>query len=167
MKNTNRKIRGQQFPGIGQNRPANAKIMIYGGTQQINTAATTAIQNVYGDACPDVAMKEKSEEEEMSDAETGLKAYVHDQEILREITLKMGRCTCARDFARIVVDLMLPIGISERTMVTASFIETLLPFANGFEVGKGIDNFRCHINKELVAYKRQQTLMKKAQGIQS
>lgn len=125
------------------------EIKIFGGTNTIAPAATTAVQNFYGDQFAEVARPEDTEGiDSLNDAECLLFTYVPEVKKVHEYVRLLGECTTAHELAG-VVDIMLDEPhVGKDTVVKAVFIEVLLPFAR-LTSGAKVDNVRQQINNML------------------
>ena len=132
------------------------EIKIFGGTNMIVPAATTAVQNFYGDQFAEVALRPEQTEgiESLSDTECLLFTYVQDVKKVREYVRLIGKCTSAHDLAGVVGIMLGETGVDKDTVVKAAFIQVLLPFASQLTSGAKVDNVRQHINNMLMGRRR-------------
>ena len=119
-------------------------------------AATTAVQNFYGDQFAEVALRPEQTEgiESLSDTECLLFTYVQDVKKVREYVRLIGKCTSAHDLAGVVGIMLGETGVDKDTVVKAAFIQVLLPFASQLTSGAKVDNVRQHINNMLMGRRR-------------
>lgn len=149
-------------------------INVYGGNVQVLPGATTAVQNNYGDRFASVAVSSvnsesvdsrasgvppsdssllsceggvEEEEPELSAEERHLNLYVGDVKLLRDYIRRLGECSSARGMAEVVCLMLDETRLAVHTVVTAQFIHTLLPFAEGVTSGMTVDNVRVQIHK--------------------
>lgn len=132
------------------------EIKIFGGTNMIVPAATTAVQNFYGDQFAEVALRPENTEgiESLSDTECLLFPYVQDVKKVHEYVRLIGKCTTAHDLAGVVGIMLSETGVDKDTVVKASFIQVLLPFASQLTSGAKVDNVRQHINNMLMGRRK-------------
>lgn len=132
------------------------EIKIFGGTNMIVPAATTAVQNFYGDQFAEVALRPEQTEgiESLSDTECLLFTYVQDVKKVREYVRLIGKCTSAHDLAGVVGIMLGETGVDKDTVVKAAFIQVLLPFASQLTSGAKVDNVRQHINNMLMGRRK-------------
>lgn len=132
------------------------EIKIFGGTNMIVPAATTAVQNFYGDQFAEVALRPENTEgiESLSDTECLLFPYVQDVKKVREYVHLIGKCTSAHDLAGVVGIMLGETGVDKDTVVKAAFIQVLLPFASQLTSGAKVDNVRQHINNMLMGRRK-------------
>lgn len=132
------------------------EIKIFGGTNMIVPAATTAVQNFYGDQFAEVALRPENTEgiESLSDTECLLFTYVQDVKKVREYVRLIGKCTSAHDLAGVVGIMLGETGVDKDTVVKAAFIQVLLPFASQLTSGAKVDNVRQHINNMLIGRRK-------------
>lgn len=138
----------------------NITFNIYGGSNQILPNATKAEQYFYGDQFAKEALRKGAAEPPLTADERRLLMYVEKEESLRNYVASLAACTTAAEVGKVVA-LMCenePL-ITEERIVKEEFIKTLLPFINGLEKGRGIDNLRIQINNAWAERKR--TLWKK------
>jgi hypothetical protein len=134
----------------------NITFNIYGGNNQILPNATKAEQHFYGDKFAKEALRNgDAGEPPLTDDERRLMLYVEKEESLRNYVASLAACKTAADVGRVVVIMYQnePKLIEER-IVKEEFIKTLLPFIDGVDNGKGIDNLRVQINNALIEHKR-------------
>ena len=129
-------------------------INFYGGTQQVNPSATTAIQNFYGDQFA----KEKLKEEAMSQLNLSPEAikfskYINKVEDMPRYLSLLSSCESATDLAQVVMTILeAEPKVTEEEVVRRRFIETILslcPKMAENEKGNSIDNIRARINDAL------------------
>ena len=129
-------------------------INFYGGTQQVNPSATTAVQNFYGDQFA----KEKLKEEAMSQLNLSPEAikfskYINKVEDMPRYLSLLASCESATDLAQVVMTILeAEPKVTEEEVVKQRFIETILPLCPKMaanERGNSIDNIRARINDAL------------------
>jgi hypothetical protein len=134
----------------------NITFNIYGGSNQILPNATKAEQHFYGDQFAKEALRKGAvAEPPLTDEERRLLVYIEKEESLRNYEAQLAVCENAADVGKVVA-LMCenePL-ITEERIVKEEFIKTLLPFINGVEKGRGIDNLRVQINNAWTERKR-------------
>ena len=130
-------------------------INIFGGTQQINPSATSAVQNYYGDQFA----RDKREEEakaqlDLSPEAQKLAAYLNKVEDITCYLPLLASCDTATDLAHVVMSMMRKEDrITKEEVVRQRFIERILPLAPKLaqsERGNSIDNIRARINDALM-----------------
>lgn len=139
------------------NIPLGVEINIYGGTVMIASAATTAVQNLFGGQGAEAAVMEEDVESfaSLTENEHRLLAYVWDVKRLKEYVHLIGECVSAHELALMVVERMLgEEHVQKDTVVKAAFIESLLPFAVRITSGNTVDNVRQQINNALMSKTR-------------
>ena len=123
-------------------------INIYGGSNQILPNATKAEQLFYGDQFAKEALRKgAATEPTLTDDERRLLMFVEKEESLRNYVASFAVCKTAAEVGEVVA-LMCenePRLTAER-IVKKEFIEKIIPFIDGVESGRGIDNLRIHIN---------------------
>lgn len=129
---------------------------IYGGNNQILPNATKGEQHFYGDKFAKEALKNgEAGEKPLTDDERRLMLYVENEESLRNYVASLAACKTAADVGRVVVIMYQnEPKLTEERIVKEEFIKTLLPFIDGVDKGKGIDNLRVQINNALLEHKR-------------
>lgn len=134
----------------------NITFNIYGGSNQILPNATKAEQHFYGDQfAKEVLRKGVAAEPPLTDDERRLLVYIEKEESLRNYKAHLAACTSAADVGKVVAMMCEnePL-ITEERIVKEEFIKTLLPFINGVDKGRGIDNLRVQINNAWAERKR-------------
>ena len=134
----------------------NITFNIYGGNNQILPNATKAEQHFYGDKFAKEALRNgEAGEPALTDDERRLMLYVENEESLRNYVASLEACKTAADVGRVVVIMYQnEPKLTEERIVKEEFIKTLLPFIDGVDKGKGIDNLRVQINNALLEHKR-------------
>lgn len=134
----------------------NITFNIYGGNNQILPNATKGEQHFYGDKFAKEALKNgEAGEKPLTDDERRLMLYVENEESLRNYVASLAACKTAADVGRVVVIMYQnEPKLTEERIVKEEFIKTLLPFIDGVDKGKGIDNLRVQINNALLEHKR-------------
>lgn len=134
----------------------NITFNIYGGNNQILPNATKAEQHFYGDKFAKEALRNgEAGEKPLTDDERRLMLYVENEESLRNYVASLAACKTAADVGRVVVIMYQnEPKLTEERIVKEEFIKTLLPFIDGVDKGKGIDNLRVQINNALLEHKR-------------
>ncbi|MGN0053677.1 MAG: hypothetical protein ACI378_06390 [Bacteroides sp.] len=129
-------------------------INFYGGTQQVNPSATTAVQNFYGDQFA----KEKLKEEAMSQLNLSPEAlkfstYINKVEDVPRYLSLLSPCESATELAQVVMAILeAETKVTEEEVVRRRFIECILPLCPKMaanERGNSIDNIRARINDAL------------------
>lgn len=129
-------------------------INFYGGTQQVNPSATTAVQNFYGDQFA----KEKLKEEAMSQLNLSPEAlkfstYINKVEDMPRYLSLLSPCESATELAQVVMAILeAETKVTEEEVVRRRFIECILPLCPKMaanERGNSIDNIRARINDAL------------------
>ena len=121
---------------------------IYGGSNQILPNATKAEQHFYGDQFAKEALRKGvAPEPPLTDDERRLLVFVEKEESLRNYVACLAVCKTAAEVGEVVAMMCEnePRLTAER-IVKKEFIEKLIPFINGVESGRGIDNLRSQIN---------------------
>lgn len=133
------------------NEKTKMEIKIFGGTNIVAPAATTAIQNFYGDQFAEVATLPGDSEgiENLSDDECRLFTYVPDVKKVHEYIKLISECTTAHELASVVGIMLDESFMNKDTVVKGAFIEVLLPFASRLMTGGKVDNVRQQINNML------------------
>ncbi|MGM9759073.1 MAG: hypothetical protein ACI30I_03030 [Parabacteroides sp.] len=135
---------------------------IYGGTQQVNPSATSAVQNFYGDQFA----KEMLREESMSHLDLSPEArqfslYINKVEEMPRYLSLLASCESATDLAQAVIALMEENPrINREEVVKKRFIERLLPLVPQValsEKGNSVDNIRARINDALAKHPKKRT----------
>lgn len=136
---------------LNMNDKPKTEIKIFGGTNMIAPVATTAIQNFYGDRFAEVALHPEDSEDidGLSDNECRLFTYVPDVKKVHEYVKLISECITAHDLAGVVGIMLNEPRVGKDTVVKATFIEVLLPFASQLKSGGKVDNVRHHINNML------------------
>lgn len=129
-------------------------INIYGGTQQINPAATTAEQHFYGDQFAKETLKNEALDRlDLSPEAKQFSLYITKVEDLPRYLTWLSSCEHAVDIAKVVLRLLeAEPKITAEEVVKKRFIERLLPLAPkvaSSERGNSIDNLRFQINEAL------------------
>lgn len=134
------------------------EIKIFGGTNMIVPAGTTAVQNFYGDQFAEVAIHPEATEgiDRLNDAECHLFTYVPDVKKVHKYVRLLGECTTAHELAGVVNIMLDEPHVSKDTVVKGNFIEVLLPFASRLTSGTKVDNVRQHINNMLMTRGRRE-----------
>ena len=142
---------------INMNDKPEIEIKIFGGTNMIVPAGTTAVQNFYGDQFAEVAIRPEATAgvESLNDAECHLFTYVPDVKKVHEYTRLLGECTTAHDLAKAVSIMLGEPRVDKNTVVKGTFIEVLLPFASRLTSGAKVDNVRQQINNMLMTRGRE------------
>ena len=137
------------------NKPG-IEINIFGGTNIIAPAATTAVQNFHGDRFAEVAHHPEDSEsiDNLSDTECQLFTYVPDVKKMREYVRLISSCTTAHELAEVVGLMLDEPHIRKDTVVKAAFIEVILPFASQVTSGAKVDNVRQQINNMLATQRK-------------
>ena len=131
-------------------------INFYGGTQQVNPSATTAVQNFYGDQFA----KEKLKEEAMSQLNLSPEAikfskYINKVEDLNGYISLLTTCKTASEVGEVIATMCEnEPSIDSALIAKECFIRLLLPFIPNVEKGKGIDNLRIQIDKAWTARRK-------------
>lgn len=74
--------------------------------------------------------------------------YFKDEETFQHYKSLLAKCHTAKEVGKVTLSMRLnEPGVDEETVVSAKFIETLLPFLPNVKKGRSIDNLRCCINK--------------------
>ena len=129
-------------------------INFYGGSQQVNPSATTAVQNFYGDQFA----KEKLKEEAMSQLNLSPEAlkfstYINKVEDVPRYLSLLSPCESATELAQVVMAILeAETKVTEEEVVRRRFIECILPLCPKMaanERGNSIDNIRARINDAL------------------
>jgi len=134
----------------------NITFNIYGGNNQILPNATKGEQHFYGDKFTKEALRNgEAGDKPLTDDERRLMLYVEEEESLRNYVASLAACKTAADVGKVVIMMYQnePKLIEER-IVKEEFIEKLLPFLDGLDKGKSIDNLRAQINNALAEHKR-------------
>ena len=134
----------------------NITFNIYGGSNQILPNATKAEQHFYGDQFAKEALRNGTPGvEPLTDDERRLLVYIEKEESLRNYEAQLAVCENAADVGKVVAMMCEnePL-LDEQRIVKEEFIKTLLPFINGVEKGRGIDNLRVQINNAWSERKR-------------
>lgn len=132
---------------------------IYGGTQQVNPNATTAVQNFYGDQFA----AEKLREEALGGLDLSSEAnqfalYIDKVEDMPRYLSLLSGCTTATELAQVVMKLMeSEPKITKEEVVRERFIEKLVPLVPRIEKGLSIDNIRQRINDALARQPKKRT----------
>lgn len=132
---------------------------IYGGTQQVNPNATTAVQNFYGDQFA----AEKLREEALGGLDLSPEAnqfalYIDKVEDMPSYLSLLSGCTTATELAQVVMKLMeSEPKITKEEVVRERFIEKLVPLVPRIEKGLSIDNIRQRINDALARQPKKRT----------
>lgn len=121
----------------------------YGGTQQINPKATTAIQNFYGDRFAKEKLKEDAYDE-MGLSEDGkyLARFVKDVTAMPRYLDQLAHCETTNDFAQVVVALCNnEPSVTRELVVKEEFFMRLYNLAPRVAPRTGADNIRKSVNK--------------------
>ena len=134
----------------------NITFNIYGGSNQILPNATKAEQHFYGDQFAKEALRKGSAAvPPLTDDERRLLVYLEKEESLRNYEAQLAVCENAADVGKVVAMMCEnEPHLDEQRIVKEEFIKTLLPFINGVEKGRGIDNLRVQINNAWSERKR-------------
>jgi hypothetical protein len=134
----------------------NITFNIYGGSNQILPNATKAEQHFYGDQFAKEALRKgAAAEPALTDDERRLLMFVDKEESLRNYVASLSACKSAADVGKVVAMMCEnEPHITEERIAKEEFIKTLLPFIDGVERGRGIDNLRIQINKVWAERKR-------------
>lgn len=121
------------------------------GPVQILPTATKAEQHFYGDQLAREVLRQRAtNDSSYTEEENRLAIYIHKEEALKAMLTQLDACGSAKQVGKVVVKyVMANVGISEKDMVTAEFIETLLPLTPKVTSGKSVDNYRKAINEAL------------------
>jgi hypothetical protein len=121
---------------------------IYGGSNQILPNATKAEQPFYGDQFAKEAFRKGvAPEPPLTDDERRLLVFVEKEESLRNYVASLAVCKTAAEVGKVVAMMCEnESGLTAERIVKKEFIEKLIPFINGVESGRGIDNLRSQIN---------------------
>ncbi len=121
---------------------------IYGGSNQILPNATKAEQHFYGDQFAKEALRKGvAPEPPLTDDERRLLVFVEKEESLRNYVASLAVCKTAAEVGKVVAMMCeKEPGLTAERIVKKEFIEKLIPFINGVESGRGIDNLRSQIN---------------------
>ena len=121
---------------------------IYGGSNQILPNATKAEQHFYGDQFAKEALRTGvAPEPPLTDDERRLLVFVEKEESLRNYVASLAVCKTAAEVGKVVAMMCEnEPGLTAERIVKKEFIEKLIPFINGVESGRGIDNLRSQIN---------------------
>ena len=121
---------------------------IYGGSNQILPNATKAEQHFYGDQFAKEALRKGvAPEPPLTDDERRLLVFVEKEESLRNYVASLAVCKTAAEVGKVVAMMCEnEPGLTAERIVKKEFIEKLIPFINGVESGRGIDNLRSQIN---------------------
>jgi hypothetical protein len=134
----------------------NITFNIYGGSNQILPNATKAEQHFYGDQFAKEALRKGAAAvPPLTADERRLLVYIEKEESLRNYEAQLAVCENAADVGKVVAMMCEnePL-LDEQRIVKEEFIKTLLPFINGVEKGRGIDNLRVQINNAWSERKR-------------
>jgi len=137
-------------------------INIYGGSNQILPNATKAEQHFYGDQFAKEALRKGAvTEPTLTDDERRLLMFVEKEESLRNYIASLAVCKTATEVGEVVAVMCEnEPGLTAERIVRKEFIEKIIPFINGVESGRGIDNLRIHIN---TAWSERKRRLKKVQ----
>ena len=126
----------------------NITFNIYGGNNQILPNATKAEQHFYGDKFAKKALRNgEPAEDPLTDDERRLLVYIEKEESLRNYVASLAACKTAAEVGRVVAIMCEnEPSLTEERIVKEEFIKNLLPFIDGVERGKSIDNLRVQIN---------------------
>ena len=129
---------------------------ISGGNNQILPNATKAEQYFYGDKFAREALRiETSVPAPLTEDERRLALYVEKEESLRSYVASLMACKSAAEVGQVVAIMCEnEPRLDEARIAKKEFIDTLLPFINGVEKGRGIDNIRIQINNAWAERKR-------------
>lgn len=121
------------------------------GPVQILPKAIKAEQHFYGDQLAREVLRQRATNDcSYTEEENRLAIYIHKEEALKTMLTQLDACSSAKQVGKVVVKyVMANVGISEKDMVTAEFIETLLPLTPKVTSGKSVDNYRKAINEAL------------------
>ena len=127
---------------------------IYGGTQQVNPSATTAVQNFYGDQFAKEVLKEEALGKlDLSPEAKQFCLYINKVEDMPRYLSLLASCENAADIAKVAMQLLeAETKITEEEVVKKRFIERILPLAPkvaSSERGNSVDNIRVQINDAL------------------
>ena len=127
---------------------------IYGGTQQVNPNATSAVQNFYGDKFGEQVLREKVEDSLQSDEAKQLSIYINKGEDLRGYLTMLASCITAKQIGDVVaVMLSKEERLTHEEVDKARFISLLPPLAPKAIKGLSVDNLRIHIDNAIKAMK--------------
>lgn len=141
-------------------------INFYGGTQQVNPSATTAVQNFYGDQFA----KEKLKEEAMNQLNLSPEAlkfstYINKVEDVPRYLSLLSPCESATELAQVVMSILeAEPKVTEEEVVRRRFIECILPLCPKMaanERGNSIDNIRARINDALAKRPKKRPIVSK------
>ena len=123
-------------------------INITDSTVQLNPQATTAVKNFYGKEFAEKVQSVDSSLAPSNDDEQRLAVYFQNEETFLRYKSLLAKCHSAKEVGKVTLSMRInELGVDEKTVVSAKFIEALLPFLPNVKRGKGIDNLRCCINK--------------------
>lgn len=136
---------------------------ISGGNNQILPNATKAEQHFYGDQfAKEALLKGTPAEVPLTDDERRLMVFIEKEESLRNYVAQLAVCRTAADVGKVVAFMCEnEPHLDEMRIAKKEFIEILLPFINGVEKGRGIDNLRVQIDNAWQERKRDIKEMKK------
>ena len=137
-------------------------INIYGGSNQILPNATKAEQLFYGDQFAKEALRKgAATEPTLTDDERRLLMFIEKEESLHNYVASFAVCRTAAEVGEVVTVMCEnEPGLTAERIVKKEFIEKIIPFINGVESGRGIDNLRIHIN---AAWSERKRSLKKVQ----
>ena len=134
----------------------NITFNIYGGNNQILPNATKAEQHFYGDKFAKEALRNgDTADQPLTADEQRFALYVDKEDNVRKYVASLAACKSAADVGKVVAIMCENEPcLTEERIVKEEFIKTLLPFIDGVEKGKGIDNLRVQINNAWAERKR-------------
>lgn len=127
-------------------------INIYGGSNQIMDHATQGVQNFYGDQFAETALRrdESAAMDELNDEELRLYTYVQHVGRVKRYVRMLSESKNTKEVAAVVKLMLNEPGVTPELVVTADFIEKLLPFAVRIRQGSSVINsLRVQINNQL------------------
>lgn len=135
---------------------------IYGGTQQVNPSATSAVQNFYGDQFAKERLREDTLGQlDLSPEAHRFSAYINKVEDMPRYLSLFSSCESATDLAQTVMTLLdAEPRITKEEVVKQRFIEKLLPLAPKVahsDKGNSVDNIRARINDALAKRSKKRT----------
>ena len=136
-------------------------INCYGGSQQINPVATTAVQNFYGDQFAKDRLKEEVQDRlHLTSEALKFCTYIDKVEDMPRYLSLLSPCENATDLAKVVMTILeAEPKVTEEEVVKRRFIERILPLAPkvaSSDHGNSIDNIRARINDALASRPKKQ-----------
>ena len=132
---------------------------IYGGSQQINPTAATAIQNYYGDQFAAEKLREESLNlSDLPPEAQALAVHVSQAGNLPRYVAQLAQCESASALADVAMLLLEQEDkVTAELVVKAAFIKKLLALCPRLTKGNTIDNLRAAINNALAKRPRKRT----------